>query len=397
MSKKYKYIPPEKKESNNMLFLTIAILLVLIIIGVGALLFIFMQWIEKPAPPIDQNNITNITNITNVSAICDDQCMYDLAIKNNNFDHCNQINDSSISENCFMHFANTTLSACLKLTDTENMVACVELHAMEQNDTGICNNLNTTAAKICKEKVVPCSSKAGLEYSLCMALAKNDYGFCNSDEKCLLEYAKATGTTDACTKIPDAVKESSCKSIILDQDFCYLLPLTAQKDLCYQTYAMEEDDSLICTQITSDTAYSLECLSYFATKESNLNLCNSLSLNNRWSCYTNYSFTTKDLTGCSSIDKLATTSRFRCFFEFAKMHGDPSACDSIEDPGQVTSCYVGSILNNLNLDHTKCAAINLDEWKNRCYLESARLNNDASFCNFIETENERKNCKELVE
>jgi hypothetical protein len=161
-------------------------------------------------------------------------------------------------------------------------------------------------------------------------------------------------------------------------------------------YANLSDDPLICTLINPDTLYSFNCFSHFALKEEDLSICDYLSLDYRWDCYSNYSFVTKDLSGCKNINKLATTSRFRCFYDYAKSYGDPSACDYINDPSPTITCYVGAMMNNTNLDYSTCSGVVVTQWRNKCYMQSAILNENPSLCNMIETESERNNCLSQV-
>ena len=398
MSEKYRYSPPEKKNDGRTLFLMIGLLLVLIVLGAGALIFIFMGIMDKPPPlPIIPDTVPNITDNGNGALICDDQCVLAHAISSGLPEQCLLINDSPVSEQCNLYFSNSSLAPCLRLQNESARIDCIIHHAVSLNDSGICNNLDEPDKTSCKIRIEPCLAKSGSEKLACEALLKEDYLVCGTDGKCLFEYAKTTGNTGACSRIPDAVMESACKSIVSRKDHCHLLSLKSQKDLCYQMYAIETNQSIICSQISPDTAYSLACASYFSVYESNLGICDTLSLNNRWICYTNYSFGTGDASGCKAIDALATTARFMCLFEFAKMFGDPSACDILNDVGQTTTCYVGSILSNPNLDYTKCSGVARDVWRNRCYLESAKLNNDPALCDFIATENERNNCKDNLD
>jgi hypothetical protein len=391
--KKHRFESKEKTDSNRMIFFIIAVLLVFIIVGVGILLVLFMGKVEPPTPPAPPN-ITNVTNVTNITpSDCDDNCLLDSAISLNLLNICDNINDSSISQKCYLNFADTYLTACLEIEDKSTFNSCVKLHAVEKNDISICSNLDEANIQSCKTLIDPCFGKTGSEQNLCFALSKKDYSLCKGEEECIFNYSKTTKTTQACSVFPDDVNEQACKSIVLNTDKCFELPLYSQKDLCYQIYAMKSDDNVICTAISPDSLYALECFSYFSVEKGDQSLCDMLSLDNKWACYTNYSLNSGDLSGCDSIHKLATTARFNCFFKYAKSRGDPSACDLISNLGQAGTCYVGSIMNNTLLDLETCKDVQVVDWKNKCFMQSAKLQNDTSICNFIETENERKSCE----
>lgn len=393
--KKHSFEASEDKESRNMMFLIIGFLLILIIIGVGVLVFLFLSRLQPPVPVVTPN-VTDIANLTNITPTeCDDTCMLQLAINTTSLDLCNKINSSSIQQNCYSLLANLSLTACLNLEDKSRLKDCVILHALKNSDTGICSNLAEPDATACLAKVDPCYAKNGTEKNLCLALSKKSYSLCKGDEECLFNYSQTTGTTAACGEL-GKVKGAACKSIVLKKDECYDLPTQSERDYCYQLYAIGVDDKVICTMTYPDSLYALNCHSYFASKLSDLSVCDSLSLNNRWDCYTNFSMGTTNVSGCVKIHRLATTSRFRCFFEFAKKWGDPSACDLINDPGQTTTCYVGSIMNNSNLDYQNCDDVDRTVWKNKCYTQSAKNNKDSTICDYITTELERKGCLAIV-
>lgn len=393
MEKRHKYEPPEGKDNRKMMFVLIGILLVLIVVGVSVLIFLFMGQLAPPIPPDIKPNVTVPENLTNVTPPgCDDSCLLQVAINTSSVSFCGKINDSSMQQSCYTHFSNDSLSACLKIEDATKLRECVSYHAVLNDDIGICSNLDGPDKDSCLAQVDICHEKQGTRRDLCDALSKNDPGLCKGDEECIFNYSFTTGIPGSCEALGDVVTEQACKSYVLDQDLCYDLPRQAEKDLCYQIYAIKSDDSVVCSAIYPDTLYALECYSHFSVEKSDLSLCDGLSLNNRWACYTNYSFGTKDISGCVSIHRLATTARFKCFFEYAKSYGDPSACDLINVTAQTTTCYVGSILNNTNLNYETCKDVVRIQWKNKCYMESAIMNNDSSLCDYIETELERKSC-----
>jgi hypothetical protein len=216
-----------------------------------------------------------------------------------------------------------------------------------------------------------------------------------------MNYSVTTGDASACGNLTETVKSKACSSATLLTDKCTDLTLDSEKNYCYELYAIYSDNPLTCTQINGDNVYSLDCVSYFAGKRKDLSICekDSLSLNSLWACYINYSLISGDISGCAKIDPMATTNKFACSFAFAKKFGDPTACQLITDSlNQRSTCYQGVILySNQNLDWTKCAGVVNIDWKNKCYVEAAKLRNDISICDNIESDNGRLGCRDSYE
>jgi len=398
IAKQHKFSAKPKDDSQTTVFILIGLMLVFIVIGAGVLLLLF-SGILAPVPPTQPpptttNQTGNETNVT--IAGCDDQCNLDLAINTSSPNYCEFINSSAIAQQCYLALSNASLASCIKLDNSSMRYGCVLYHAESANDSTICNNLAEPDKTSCMSRISPCFEKSGVEKDLCLALEQKDVSFCKSDTGCIFNYSKSTKDNEACKSLPTLVMEYACRSNNLNKDECYYLSLISQKDLCYQMYANLSDDPIVCTMISQDTVYSFNCFSYFAVKDEDFSLCNYLSLDYRWECYSNYSFITKDLSGCKNIDPLASTSRFRCFYDYAKSYGDPSACDPINDPSQTITCYVGAIMNNTDLDYSTCSRVVITQWRNKCYMQSAILNNNPSLCNMIQTESERNNCLNQV-
>ncbi len=393
--KKYKFQDSGKKEDNVMVFALIGALLFFIVIIIGAILFFFLG---KAPVPVIVGNITNVTsNITNVTITqCDDSCLLALALSTNDFVTCKNISDGLIKTNCLTKFSNLSQDACLELINGSAFISCINYHAKTNNDTSICLKLNGPDATTCLISIDPCYAKNGSEQKICLANEKNSVNACNNDKECIFNFSISKMNPDSCSALADNADMYACRSLATDADKCYDLALRSQRDLCYEIYAIRSNNPILCTPITPDGQYALECATHFAAKLNNYKLCDVVVLNNRWSCYSNYSLSTANISGCQAIDKLAPTARFACFNDFAKKFGDPSVCGQIGDEGFEISCYVGSMMNNTKLDVSKCGAIDPVVWENKCFTQYAKLKNDSSFCNYIGTENEKISCISTV-
>lgn len=396
-SEKYKFEAPQEKESRNTVFILIGIMLVLIVLGVGVLILLFMGRVIPPIGISLPNVIpgVNLSNVTN--ATCGDDCLFGQAMNLTDPGFCKQISDDKRRNDCYIALSNDSLSACVNVQDNATLEGCVMKFAVQRGQTEVCLYLPEPYATQCMALLDPCYHNNGTARSLCLALEKQDYSQCGGDAECLFNYSVATGKGDACSAISGAANQSGCASAATHKDKCYDLSLQSEKDLCYEIYATRTNDSRLCSAITPDNLYMLACVGYFVGNGADYGTCDVLTLNNRWNCYKNYSLGTGDVSGCVAIDKLASSSRFSCMYEFAKKWGDPSACDLTNDPAQTLTCYVGAIMNNTNLDYTHCQAVAQVAWRNKCYMQSALLRGDASLCDLIATENEKNDCISAVQ
>jgi hypothetical protein len=398
--KRYKF----KTEDENVIPL-IALLVVLIVLVAGALYVVVSSSGEPqeeiPPPVINDTNITvptNQTNVTtNVTYVCDDDCHYQNALMNESADECKKISNGTLMDMCYEELADVSLAACLEVKDQDKKDFCVTGFAVSNNDIDLCDVLDS-ARYSCRKAVDNC---IGTENEgLCKALKETDPEYCESETACLLNYSMEKQDSSACKLIQNAVIAHGCESAIKGTDTCYDLGSQSQRNYCYQIYAKYSGDFLVCTSITPDTVYRLNCLSMFAASEANYTICTvgGLQLDDRWACYTNYSMISGDISGCEEINELATTNRFKCSFEFAKKYGDPTACQVIQALPSRGTCYQGVILySNENLKSENCAGVTDFTWRNKCYNEAAKLEDDVTVCDEIDESFARQACIDAYE
>ncbi len=387
---------PAAKGTRSMVMILIAVMLVLIVIAAGVLIFLFMNSpitspVPQPTPVV--NETTNLTNAT--APQCDDQCMLQNAVDSGSADLCLNISDVSIRQECYVLLSNTSVSVCLDLANETDKVKCVSDYAVTNANISLCSLLSGSGASACMAAVNPCYADNGTAQLLCFALASRNYSICGSDSECILNYSRSTGTTDACGQLSLVANQYGCWAEASDMDKCANLSIKSQEDLCYDVYAMQTGNSQLCQNITPDNLYQTQCLSYFAVKAGDYRFCNQgLSLNNRWICYTNYSISTGDVTGCDKIDPLASSAKFTCYYTYAIQWGNPSVCGEFAGvPSEMTECYIGAMVqNNTKLNYSYCADINITSWQNQCYDDAATLHNDSSICSYIASQNDRNSC-----
>jgi hypothetical protein len=396
--KKYSFRPPMKEGKDGKTAIVIAFgTLVLLIIAVGV--FIFLTGKETTSQVSNATNVTNASNTTinatiqNESAICDDECLFNKAIADANYTFCMEIKNDSKKENCFMQLSYISLEACVQLHNYTNKKNCVEWHALSQKSTEVCNNLAVGDRKSCIEKVDPCFYKVLTEKALCMARLNKNYTYCEGDEECLLSYAELENDANPCYGIDSAVKKQVCINLVKKEDKCGDLLLASQIDYCRQLYAIRTNQSALCDKISQDTSYSYECYTHFATQEKNINYCKKLSLNDEWKCYKMYAIAANDVTGCDKIDKYASSSRYRCFLEFADTYNNASACEYVEDPGQKVECYYIAIgFNGEIYPPENCAGVEVTAWRDNCYRTLAQRTKNVTLCDYVLTEGIKKQC-----
>ncbi|MFH2101442.1 MAG: hypothetical protein ABII71_05145, partial [Candidatus Micrarchaeota archaeon] len=368
-SAKYAY---KKDEGAGNPMIMLGILLALIIVGGVAIVLMLGQNGNEP-PPGPGGNVTpppmNITNET--VEICGDECLLEKALTELDLSYCPDIENETLEEDCYEGLSFESLDACRHVGNDTLFRECIVHHAVGSGDVAVCEYL-TDGILDCKGQVEDCYLVSDGARRMCLALKYDDAEYCGEDSECLYNFSMKSGNVEDCDAITDSVLKYACRSILLDQDDCYYAGTASQKDLCRLIWAKAANEKLTCTMISPETSYALECYSHFAIATHDPGFCrynNILQINDLWNCLTNYSLATEDLAGCNSIEARAHTYLFLCYFEYAKKFGDPSACDLIGDPSHTNTCYVGSILDNPNLDYKYCADIVRVSWKNKCYTE----------------------------
>lgn len=374
----------------------IGLLVILILIVGAALLYVVMERTTEGPTPIEpaNGNETNVTqtNETNVTQEYDDDYYYEKAIEEENFSACQNITNTTLQQDCYWYISGASEAACLSLEDFAKKEICVTAFAVSLNDLSFCEHLGNES-DACKLAVDPCKVEEDPE--LCRALMHNDPEKCGGNSLCLLNYSVTMGDEEGCALIQNNVISTACLASVQRTDKCYDLEIQSEKDYCYQLYATYTNNYLICTQVTDNTLYALNCYSLFAGKLNDLSICDmdGLGLNNQWDCYTNCSLISGDLQGCEQIHELATTHKFNCAFQYAKKYGNPGACELVESLPSRDTCYQATMIySSENLNWTFCADISDFNWRNKCYTESAKLYDDPTLCEYASEDFAKEAC-----
>ncbi|MCI0504112.1 hypothetical protein L0Y65_05380 [Candidatus Micrarchaeota archaeon] len=390
-----------KEDDGKNTILLIAGLLILIFIVGGGLIYMIAG--KGAAPPIVPSNQSNQTpqnqtgqtgqnNTGNQTQVCGDACLFDAAVLAGNASACPLISSEGMEQACYVRLSNISLEACKAVANATMMQSCITAFAVAWDNITLCDLL-VQGRDACRNAADPCINAT--DVGLCRALDAGEPSLCAGTTACLLDYSMMSGDESGCSLIPDAVVSTACKSAVEYSDRCASLVKDAERDLCYELFAIYANDAGTCTQISFNSLYVYECFTHFAIRQRDLKLCDNerIDLNDKWGCYRNYSLATGDISGCRAIDPLASTNQFLCAFEFAKKYGDPSACEIIEIPASRKTCYEGAIIySNANLDWRNCMDVTNFVWKNKCYTESAKLYADVSICNNIAEEFAKETC-----
>jgi len=385
-----------KREEPGNPLVPIGILAVFIIIAVGAIVIVALQGGEEVEPPpiTPPDQPGEPVNETNETIVCDDGCLLDKAISEHDTSYCSEIENSTVQQECYVGLSMEFLAACKEVQNDTVLEECILFHATNADDITICEYLKEGILE-CKGQVDDCYLLMDDERRNCLALKHGDMSACEDDAQCIYDLAMETENSEYCELIYDNVLKYACRSILLGQDECQSAGTKSNVDLCELMLAKSTGEKLTCTMLTAGSPYSLECFSHFAAETGDPGFCTYagiLQLNDLWDCYVNYSLSTEDVAGCELIDQRAYTHKFTCYYEYAKKFGDPAACDLIGDPSQANTCYVGSILDNPNLNYEHCGEVVRESWKNKCYTEYAKNVDDVRYCDYISTEAEQQLC-----
>jgi len=389
-----------RKDDLNPVIIIGALLVLIVILG-GALVWIMSARTNGNVTPDvpDQPYIPDVPDQPDVpdvepneTEVCDDSCYYQMAVKDTNLTACNQITDAEMKQDCYEELSGASLDACIAVEDASVKEECITSFAVSQDDASICDNLEENTEE-CKQAVNPCLDTE--DQNLCFALRDEDPSKCRSDKECIIDYSLSKSDMQACDLIQNKAFSAGCKSSVDRKDYCSSLSAKSEQDYCYYIYAIYTDNFARCSYITFNNMYSLDCYSIFAARQGNVTLCDldGFILDNKWACYRNYSLISGDFTGCEQIHDLASTNKFKCVFEFAKKYGDPSKCAFLGTTASKTTCYEGAIIySNENLDWRNCEDIMSFDWRNKCYKEAAKIEDDVTICDNIEESFARSSC-----
>jgi len=387
--KETKYTPRKKREKLRLRFA--AYLVFVIAVLIVAYVFLVKPIVENGLG--ERPVLPNISSPDEIPPECDEDCIIEMALNESDEELCEYILDDEKRQLCYEELSLYSLEACMEVEDYSVLKVCSIEHAKKMDSVEPCSFLNETDEKECILEVDPCYYMEESERRLCRAMAKENYSYCEGDVDCIFEYAEKTGTWDVCNELEKLYMQYACVSMAKGSEVCTEIPAGSTKELCLLEYAKRSNQSGVCEYIKETDVNSYDCFLYFAIKTGKWKFCNSLILDYRWSCLTNYSLVTGDIEGCKGIEKQAPISRKNCFSQYAIEYHNPSICEYIDDATVKYRCYYTSILlEGAVIAPENCEDVAADQWRNKCYTNSAISNGDESICENIETAAERDLC-----
>ncbi|MEW6528953.1 MAG: hypothetical protein AB1391_03625 [Candidatus Micrarchaeota archaeon] len=384
---------PNRNRFRNMLLIGIVLSLI-----VFAAIYFFIPE-KKGLSTIGNTNasgpFTIIQNNTQVNEtfLCDDACFLSLAIEKADSSFCKNISPKR-SDECWQMFSNFELSSCLNLKNYSAKKNCINVFINESKNLSLCNYLEGVDKDQCEKKTYrPCINVSESENELCFALTYNDSSYCTKTD-CIITYAKRRNDILACDVLSSNSEKYACKSVVTNFDQCSILSGVYTLNYCYQLAAQYSNDYSYCDLITDEGAYQYTCYLNAAIKTGKYSYCAKTGLEYRGKCYNEYSLETMDINGCLAANSTYTTGTADgCLRAFALKFSEPSACNYISSISIKTNCYANTIFQTFNLTIEKCSGIGHQDWKDRCFTETAKIHDNLAICEKILGRDELNRCR----
>jgi hypothetical protein len=237
-----------------------------------------------------------------------DSCLLMVATETNNISKCDEINQTSIAEQCYsmllMNGTAANSSTCEKMSGV-NRDDCFSNLAIAENDSSICMNVNYSYERdnciskisiahenpsmcepisidasrdLCKNQIFEMLAVTNKDPSFCKLLVSENGSNQDLVDRCIFDLAQSlndtsycdqisnefskeiclTGKIDpaTCEEIADPMGQEACLYIAAtysnDQSSCQTLPSQSMKDNCYMQIAKNTKDVSVCASISSD-------------------------------------------------------------------------------------------------------------------------------------------------
>lgn len=189
-----------------------------------------------------------------------------------------------------------------------------------------------------------------------------------------------------------------------DATFCNKIAHWLMRDGCYKSSLKYNNDIKNCELINSPEGERFDlkngCYSdYFRSQTgSTIDTCENYTGNTKEYCLSNFAYKNKDLDICKTIS--TESIKDRCMNQFSNTSTDAAICDAMTTENIKDNCYLNIALtlfskskNSENTLYTFCENIASESLKDSCYSSYAQ-NTEKSlpFCKMIKTESLRDNC-----
>lgn len=326
-----------------------------------------------------------------------DECFFNLAKGPAGIVACKSIYSIGKTDECYSLFASGDLEACKSISDADMRAGCLSQNALRVKDQEICNLIDNAAsrAECLKQVVPPCT--IGLsqeERELCLALEKNDYTLCLSDE-CLRAFAEEKKVSEACIPIKGEADRFACVAIVrANPSECKQSSLASVQDLCLQKASIALGDLASCSLATPGSTYRNDCYTSFAISQKDDSICKkSTPEDSRDLCYASFSLETANTTACAKIS--SSINRVGCYYFASAKNRMPSLCNPLQNEAQRNDCYGKGMFIPEGPLAADCMQVSSQEWKDKCLRIAATKAYDRTLCEPIITDYEKKACEDL--
>ncbi|MFH1722010.1 MAG: zinc ribbon domain-containing protein [Candidatus Altiarchaeota archaeon] len=348
--------------------------------------------------------LTAVSVATGDKKICDqiydaafmdpyNDCLAQIAVKNNNPDDCTKIEDPIMKDQCLRQIAHKSRSVddCMKITiDPRFRDLCLEEVAIRDGNKDICEKIaDAEMKKLCYLNI----ARDNADKDACEHLKDNKDAY----EVCIMGVAEGGGGKDVCKDITNE----------------------ALRDMCYAKVAMKGLDKSVCDEIKDFNArqacsaeisilsgrfdcdgleqqkYREDCLKAKAAFEAgDVELCKQLkSQELRDLCLGKVAGKVGDINACDDIKNPALKEK--CQSAIAARNGDLKVCDEITYLREREKCIAG--IAAVRGDAALCDKLTFKELRDKCFFSVARAKKDKSLCNKIADELLANNCRDFMD
>ncbi len=200
------------------------------------------------------------------------------------------------------------------------------------------------------------------------AITQKDISFCEKIEEWSDTYTEAARNT--CYREVAVAKE--------DFSVCNILKNNNSKAFCYQKVAVAIGNVEACKNVQSDGGYRNGCYSEIAAIKKDIKICDNTEdqgFNDKDSCYLSVSYDSKDFSICENIKNLIY--KYQCYKHIAVNIGNIDICLKIPR------------------DYALLRDLEGLDFQDACYYDVALKTQNPIFCDKIQLEIFREDCKKL--
>lgn len=325
-----------------------------------------------------------------------DSCLRTIARISGDLKICKLITDKEKKEKCLALVASDTenYELCEEVTNNDIKNYCQKLLANQTLNINICEAISEELVPYPKEKCF-----------FDIALAKKDVNLCEKTNKlkdscyyqiatynqnidnchlikdnelrdfCFFYVSASTSQVHPCQKVAKDPLATLCPALAsLNPVYCEVIQDDRIKNFCYHQIAFKTNKFELCKGDAT-------CITKIAAKVNSPKLCEKIEIEQYTrDCKITVATTNLDESICTTLDE---NSKEYCFYYLALKTGEPDYCKNIPDRGD-------SPIYNIVLDILETSG---KLTRNFCFLKVAISKPDINICNYISSDNGKRNCR----